>query len=59
MQKACLDIKQAFFVFLVPSERFELPTFGLQNRCTTTVLRGQRVNENDKTNSQTRTLFGQ
>ena len=30
---------------MVPSERFELPTFGLQNRCTTTVLRGQRVDE--------------
>lgn len=25
---------------LVPPERFELPTFGLQNRCTTTVLKG-------------------
>ncbi len=24
---------------MVPAERFELPTFGLQNRCTTTVLR--------------------
>jgi hypothetical protein len=23
---------------MVPAERFELPTFGLQNRCTTTVL---------------------
>ena len=23
---------------MVPEERFELPTFGLQNRCTTTVL---------------------
>lgn len=23
---------------MVPDERFELPTFGLQNRCTTTVL---------------------
>ena len=23
---------------VVPDERFELPTFGLQNRCTTTVL---------------------
>lgn len=22
----------------MPAERFELPTFGLQNRCTTTVL---------------------
>jgi hypothetical protein len=25
-------------VFLVPVERIELPTFGLQNRCTTAVL---------------------
>ena len=24
---------------LVPAERIELPTFGLQNRCTTAVLR--------------------
>src|SRR5690606_19066368 len=24
---------------MVPAERFELPTFGLQNRCTTAVLR--------------------
>ena len=23
---------------MVPAERFELPTFGLQNRCTTAVL---------------------
>jgi len=26
---------------LVPTERIELPTFGLQNRCTTAVLSGQ------------------
>lgn len=24
---------------MVPAERIELPTFGLQNRCTTAVLR--------------------
>ena len=36
-------------MYMVPSERFELPTFGLQNRCTTTVLRGQRVNNGDET----------
>jgi hypothetical protein len=29
-------------ILLVPTERFELPTFGLQNRCTTTVLSRQR-----------------
>jgi len=28
---------------LVPPERFELPTFGLQNRCTTTVLKGLKI----------------
>jgi hypothetical protein len=26
------------FIFLVPAEGFEPPTYGLQNRCTTTVL---------------------
>ena len=28
---------------MVPDERFELPTFGLQNRCTTTVLIRHRI----------------
>lgn len=27
---------------MVPAERIELPTFGLQNRCTTAVLRRRR-----------------
>ena len=27
---------------MVPAERIELPTFGLQNRCTTAVLRRPR-----------------
>jgi len=30
-------------VKLVPGEGFEPPTFGLQNRCTTTVLTRRRV----------------
>lgn len=28
---------------MVPAERIELPTFGLQNRCTTAVLRRRAV----------------
>ena len=31
-------------VMVVPAERIELPTFGLQNRCTTAVLRRRRGN---------------
>lgn len=33
----CLQIE--FLDWLVPAERIELPTFGLQDRCTTAVLR--------------------
>jgi hypothetical protein len=33
-----LPAKGRFFVILVPAEGFEPPTYGLQNRCTTTVL---------------------
>ncbi len=29
---------------MVPPERFELPTYGLQNRCTTVVLQGHVIN---------------
>jgi hypothetical protein len=34
---------------MVPAERIELPTFGLQNRCTTAVLRRlrRRRHQND------------
>ena len=34
-----------FLPFLVPGEGFEPPTFGLQNRCTTTVLTRQIIKD--------------
>jgi hypothetical protein len=37
------------FVNLVPAERFELPTNGLQNRCSTTELSRRRMHHNDCT----------
>src|ERR1700733_14443114 len=33
------------FHFMVPGEGFEPPTFGLQNRCTTTVLTRQKIDQ--------------
>ena len=35
-------LNQIIYKLMVPAERFELPTFGLQNRYTSTVLR--RIN---------------
>jgi hypothetical protein len=33
------SVLENIFSRMVPTERIELPTFGLQNRCTTAVLR--------------------
>jgi hypothetical protein len=37
------------FVNVVPAERFELPTNGLQNRCSTTELSRRRMHHSDCT----------
>jgi hypothetical protein len=41
--------------YLVPAEGFEPPTYGLQNRCTTTVL-SRRINELCRVNCSARIL---
>ena len=38
LRKSGSSFVPVFHPLLVPAERFELPTYGLQNRCTTTVL---------------------
>src|ERR1700733_14650951 len=46
------------FNFMVPGEGFEPPTFGLQNRCTTTVLTRQKIDQCFCPNSMDPTSLG-
>ena len=50
--------KPKLFIRMVPVERIELPTFGLQNRCSTAELNRHRGGDNERGGLPSRSMFG-